>query len=141
MPLICCQPPPEGRNSQTPWPGNSPATSPRTLVARWEALAPVTWVQAPVARSYCQTPWPPNSPTTVETVAFSSTDTDLGPATLTSPWLTTARSGLPSPLKSPTAAAQGARPTAKVCWSVKEALVEPAAVAFSSTDTRAFAQS
>ena len=60
---------------------------------------------------------------------FSSTDT------LLSVMLATARSGLPSPLKSPTASGWGPEPTAKVTCAAKEGAVAPAGVVLSSTDT------
>src|SRR5262249_6609580 len=62
-------------------------------------------------------------------VVFTSTETVLLPK-----WATR-RSGLPSPLTSPTATELGALPVAKVCWGAKEGVVAPAAVVFSSTDT------
>ncbi len=64
-------------------------------------------------------------------VVFSSTPT------VPSPSLATRRSGLPSPLTSPTATETGFPPVAKVCWGAKEGAVAPGAVVFSSTDTLA----
>src|SRR5436853_171987 len=62
-------------------------------------------------------------------VVFSSTDT------LSVLALATARSGLPSPLRSPMATERGPVPVAKVCWKPKVGVVAPGAVVLSSTDT------
>src|SRR5205809_730487 len=62
-------------------------------------------------------------------IVFSSTDT------LVSVKLSTTRSGLPSPLMSPTATESGVDPAAKLCWVAKVGTVAPGAVLFSSTDT------
>ncbi len=62
-------------------------------------------------------------------VVFSSTDTVFEPS------FATIRSGLPSPFKSATVTESGLLPVAKVCWAAKEAVVDPGAVVFSSTDT------
>src|SRR5207253_6138150 len=62
-------------------------------------------------------------------VVFSSTETVFEPA------LPTARSGRPSPLKSPTATYQDSVPVAKLCGAAKVGVAAPGAVVFSITET------
>ena len=50
----------------------------------------------------------------------------------------TAMSGLPSKFKSPSAKPTGPKPTAKVFWAANVAVMLPAGVVFSNTDTEAF---
>src|SRR5438552_2655518 len=64
-------------------------------------------------------------------VVLSSTETGLE---LT---LATARSGRPSPLRSPTATDRGPAPVAKVCWAANDGVAAPGAVVLSRTDTEA----
>ena len=56
--------------------------------------------------------------------------------TLLEPWLATARSGAPSPLKSATAADTGPGPVAKSCLGAKLTVLAPCAVVFNSIETR-----
>src|SRR5262249_37082476 len=67
-------------------------------------------------------------------VVFNSTDTEACPPAPLAP-LTTARSGLPSPLKSATANELGLPLASKVRWGAKLTVNDPAGVVFSSTDT------
>src|SRR5262245_35836346 len=60
---------------------------------------------------------------------LSSTDT------VSEKRLAVTTSGLPSPLKSPTATERGRTPQGKVCWSAKLGVVPPAGVVLSNTDT------
>ena len=62
-------------------------------------------------------------------VVFNSTDT------VSESEFATARSGLPSPLRSPTATEYGAMPVAKSCLAAKAGAAAPGAVVFNSTDT------
>src|SRR5579883_3155857 len=94
----------------------SPLKSPATTVEDSKPAAKVCWgakvgVVAPVG------------------VVFSSTDT------VPDRKLAMARSGLPSPLRSPTATESGALPVAKVRWAAKLGTVAPVGVIFSNTDT------
>src|SRR5262249_39714727 len=70
-------------------------------------------------------------------VVFSSTDTESAWGTLdkAGSWLTTTRSGRPSPLTSPSATDLELVPMAKSWWEAKDRDESPGAVVFSSTDT------
>src|SRR5260370_40825263 len=70
------------------------------------------------------------------TAMFSNTDTVLACLPLSEAWRPAAtRSGLPSPLTSPTPREVGQRGMGKVCGGARETAVAPGAVGCSSTDT------
>ena len=72
--------------------------------------------------------------TTIGVSVFSSTETVV-PCVVLVPKSATARSGRPSPLKSPSATEMGATPVAKVVCGAKLAVAAPGAVVFNKTDT------